>query len=363
MTINSMTPAPQQASSRFSLGYTPALDGLRGVAILLVMGIHADLPFVRGGFIGVDIFFVLSGFLIASLLIQEWDTHGRLHMGAFYARRLLRLAPALLALIVGFNLLVALFHPVTLPRSLHDSVFVLVYGANWAYVANAMQTPYLNHAWSLAIEEQFYIVFPWALMTLLRRVTRPHLALILASAAALSWAWRVGLIASPAPFAHYYAGTDARLDGLLLGAALAAALSTPFASTLRRLARGAPTAALGIMLIGALASGADTVTYIVLLPLVYLSTGLIILGALNLGAPDASPLTRLLAWRPLAALGKRSYSLYLWHWPIGQLVMAVLHLSPLVSGGIGAVVGVACAMLSYRYIERPLLQLKRHYRT
>ncbi|WP_353807395.1 acyltransferase family protein [Agromyces sp. SYSU T00194] len=310
------------------------LDGLRGVAVIVVVLFHAGLA--PGGFLGVDVFFVLSGFLITRLLRNEYDRTGTIRLARFTARRLLRLYPALLAA-CAFVLTVALVTGRAVPELTRDVLVSLTYTSNLV----AMQGGLLDHTWTLSLEEQFYLVWPALLLLSLRWrapwAWLPQVALIAAILV-------VDLLPGAPPAVHSYV----RAMGLPLGCALAFAGPR----TLGVLGRLAPVAAAGFALA-------------VFLPLpAALTTG----WPISIGAVLAAPMVAALVawtvppmeWAPLRWFGLRSYSLYLWHLPIMSLA---LHHAPAgVPGWTRVIVGVAASLLvaeaSYRWIEQPVLRLR-----
>ncbi|HLY66186.1 MAG TPA: acyltransferase, partial [Chloroflexota bacterium] len=174
-------PSPQP----FHLGYRPALDGIRGAAVLAVMLFHFGAPFDQGGFLGVDAFFVLSGFLITSLLVEEWARNAGISFRGFYLRRALRLLPALLVMLLGAGAVAATIAPPEMREGTWRGIAVtLLYVANWQKVFSDQSVGVLGHTWSLSIEEQFYILWPPLLCLLLRR--RLSLRWLTAIAAALA---------------------------------------------------------------------------------------------------------------------------------------------------------------------------------
>src|SRR5205823_6453336 len=224
----------------FRLGYRPYLDGLRGIFVLLVLMLHADVPFTRGGYIGVDGFFVLSGFLITALLVQEWGRTEKIDLIAFYRRRILRLFPALLALLIACALF-TLFY--TTGAAAEDNwrgiLSALVYVGNWTrigYLGNWHHgLGMLDHTWSLAVEEQFYLTWPLLLAFMLsrrfavRRIFAIAVSLLFASALL-----KVVLMYSEGPITRIGIGTDTRADALLAGCVVALLLSfVPFGSLTR----------------------------------------------------------------------------------------------------------------------------------
>jgi len=214
-----------------SIPYQPGLDGLRAVAVGAVLLFHGGVTWMRGGFLGVDIFFVLSGYLITTLLLVEWGRTRHIRLLAFWARRARRLLPALALLLVGvvlFGLLVAA--PETLDRLRDDALSSIGYVANWRFIASGqsyfdqfVEASPLRHSWSLAIEEQFYLLWPLVLLVLLR--WRPRLSSLarLFAAGAIASALLMAVLVDPEgdPSRVYY-GTDTRAQALLVGATLAA---------------------------------------------------------------------------------------------------------------------------------------------
>ncbi|MFW9929612.1 MAG: acyltransferase family protein, partial [Candidatus Thorarchaeota archaeon] len=178
---------------KFRFGYVPQLDGMRGIAVLAVIAFHAGISFMPGGFIGVDIFFVLSGFLITSLLIREYDKYKDINFKHFYIRRALRLLPALILLLILFSVLSVFFLQWTQAKSnLEDALIVLFYVANWARAFHIHGAGWLGHAWSLSIEEQFYILWPITLIFLLKRIhSRRNIFYLVLIFAGLSWLLRL----------------------------------------------------------------------------------------------------------------------------------------------------------------------------
>ncbi|MHB1923818.1 MAG: acyltransferase family protein, partial [Acidimicrobiales bacterium] len=220
----------------------PALDGLRALAVLAVIGYHGALGWLQGGFYGVDAFLVLSGFLITTLLISEWDRSGGISLAGFWVRRVRRLLPALLLMLAGVAAVVGLFPGVLSTAHLEaDAVASLLYLANWHLAAEhasyfsayQAQSPLL-HTWTLAIEEQFYVVWPLVMLAIISRrsplarvlcTRNRRLGAVLAVAVAgalASAAWMAHLVPAgdPDPSRAYY-GSDSRAQGLLIGAAAA----------------------------------------------------------------------------------------------------------------------------------------------
>jgi peptidoglycan/LPS O-acetylase OafA/YrhL len=340
-----------------SFKYRPALDGLRAVAILAVLGFHFPGPFVDGGFLGVDLFFVLSGFLITTLLYVEWEETGAIRLGAFYGRRALRLFPALAAYLIVGLLAVHLVGDADLEqRSQTGALSAAFYVANWVRVTHGIDSlGVFNHTWSLSIEEQFYLVWPVMLWMLLRsgRTSR-QIAGILTLALALSVAWRLVLWDGGANFGRLYNGSDTHADPLILGCLLA---------VWRRKHSVRPTTLM--VAVAALALGAAVVLaradapymFLGVLTLFALACAVLIAAVDQLGS--AGRLVWLLSLPPLVLIGRLSYSLYLWHYLVYQLILRTV-LTPKWQLLADIVLSFLLAFLSYTYIERPFLRLKRH---
>ena len=210
--------------------YRPALDGLRAIAVLSVIAYHFGYTWLPGGFLGVDIFFVLSGYLITSLLVREYEATRRIKLGEFWARRARRLLPALLLLLVSVSLWVYWYAPVeTWMARRRDLLWTLFYGANWHFIETSQDyfakytgTSPLLHTWSLAIEEQFYFLWPLAFFAMARVVrSRRWVMVAVCIVAAIASATRMATLYGSAGLSRAYYGTDGRAQELLVGVALA----------------------------------------------------------------------------------------------------------------------------------------------
>jgi peptidoglycan/LPS O-acetylase OafA/YrhL len=341
--------------------HLPALDGLRGLALLGVLLFHAQGA-LKGGYLGVDLFFVLSGYLITSLLLAEQRTRGRIDLGAFWVRRARRLMPALLSLMPAVALYARFFAQPSEYRSLRwDAFATLGYVANWrALFAEksywdlfAAPSP-LEHCWSLAIEEQFYVVWPLVVWFVLRKKSpRWLLGLTLALAVASMAAMLV--VFDPSKTSRAYLGTDTRAAGILMGAAFACVFP-PETKVSARQARWMDFAGFGASLLLAAAwvwlDGNDPRLYRGGFWLLELAT-LALVGCAVAG--PASLVGRALAIRPLRFFGAVSYGAYLWHWPVNVVLSPERLRLPLL--GLHAVrfaLTFAIAFLSHRFFEQPI---------
>ena len=340
-------------------GYHRGLDGLRGVAVLSVLLYHSSV--IRGGFLGVDVFFTLSGFLITSLLLEEHAATGTVDIWRFYVRRALRLLPALLVFLVFWGgMFLALTPPSFWPRAGGYVLAVLCYVANWT-VIYWMPIGIFGHTWSLAIEEQFYLVWPVALVLLVRLVRRPtRIAAVLTLAAAASLVWRLSLVLAGASFRRTYAGTDTHADGLLVGAALAVLLAGGWLNVgasggVRR--RVAAVSAIGLAGLLLTAVPVPGHAYGVSALAALATAGII----LHIGT-QGSLVARLLESAWLVRIGWVSYGVYLWHFPVfvyvGVLRQPGEAAAPLFPSTLAWAVTFAAALASYFLIERPLLAYK-----
>ena len=344
----------------------PGLDGVRALAVLAVITFHEQFAAFHGGFLGVDVFFVLSGYLITDLLAAQWARHGRLDLRGFWIRRARRLLPALAVVLVTVTVAVAVIEPAQLGALRPALLAAVSYSSNWwqalqhqSYFAGFGPPPPLRHLWSLAIEEQFYLVWPLILIAAVRTCQHRRLraAVALAGAALSAVAMAAFYVPGGDPSRVYY-GTDTHASALLIGAALAFAWPLrQLRATPRRQARRADAAGLAGIAVLAWAvgrySGGDGALY---------PAGLLIAaaGAGGLVVAAASPgiVAGLLGWAPLRWVGVRSYGIYLWHWPVIAIAAAVTGPRPP-----GAWIRVAETVLafglaaaSWRWIEEPIMR-------
>jgi peptidoglycan/LPS O-acetylase OafA/YrhL len=380
--------------------YLPALDGVRAIAIAAVVAYHLGLGWAGGGYLGVDLFFVLSGFLITSLLFEERAVNGVIRLRAFWGRRARRLLPGLLVMILALGAYVAAtgtYGEVVQFRG--DAIAAVFYFANWhllfahqSYFTQFQSPSPLAHTWSLSIEEQFYVVWPLALVAVLAVATRlrrrdtsgPRAVLAVAVAgAAASAAWMAALALGGASANRLYYGTDTRAFDLLVGVALAALLASRAGGRSALAAEAAPgsghserragtpakrRAERALHLVGGLALGGLVTLYwragspgAAAPPKWMFEGGFLaaaVLAALliaDVGREKSGPVGSILSLGPVRFLGRISYSLYLWHWPV------IVECTPerlgfagseLTAVRVGASLVLATA--SYYLVEQPL---------
>jgi peptidoglycan/LPS O-acetylase OafA/YrhL/lysophospholipase L1-like esterase len=357
-------PEPARTGQR----YLPGLDGLRALAVLAVIAYHEQLGWAPGGLLGVGVFFTLSGYLITDLLLGMWAGDGRLHLGEFWIRRARRLLPALFVLLAVVTAWVTLADRVRLPGLRGPVAAAATYSSNWyliagsgSYFARFAPPGPLDHLWSLAVEEQFYLLWPWLLLLglccirrrgagALRWLTAATLVLSAASAVALLLLYQPGLDPT-----RVYEGTDTRAFGLLIGAALAMAWpSRRKARTPRRLRLTLEAAGIaGLAVIGLMIWRTGQYS-----PFAYRG-GLVLLSVATAAvvAAAACPATVLgaaLGWRPLRWIGVRSYGIYLWHYPVIVLTTPANAGEDLTRAALQVAASVALAALSWRFIEEPV---------
>ncbi|MBB5632898.1 peptidoglycan/LPS O-acetylase OafA/YrhL [Cryobacterium mesophilum] len=345
------------------------LDGLRAIAVTTVILFHLTPGALPGGYLGVDIFFVISGFLITALLIREHDKNGRIRLADFWRRRARRLLPALvvlvlaccsLALVAGGNVLVGLGRQVLGAATFSSNWLSIASGSSYFTEANP---ELFRNLWSLAVEEQFYLVWPLALLALLLVRSTAIRCAVLGVLAAVSIAAMWFLYSPGGDATRVYYGTDTHSFGLAIGAILAFANARwwPWPLAWPRWSRIAlPTvgaiAVAGLLVASVILPADADVTYQGGLAVVALLTAVAIGGA----TMPASALGRVLDVAPLRWVGERSYGLYLWHWPAFVLAAAFLPSLSLdggggwILGGIALIATLLAATLSYRYIEQPI---------
>jgi peptidoglycan/LPS O-acetylase OafA/YrhL len=349
------------------LGYRRSLDGLRACAIAIVLFHHALIPGFLGGEVGVDLFFALSGFLITALLLEERTGGGRIDLPRFWARRGLRLLPALAVCIVVTLVVTRVGTPAAVfDRNRSAVVPVLFYYANWFrafHGAGSLGT--LDHTWSLGIEEQFYLIWPLILVVAGWRGARPQLLIgICLAGAAASLLARI-LLEPSVSIDRIVSGTDTHCDGLLLGCALAVAMTLPGAERLVR--RAAATllipAVLAIAALVALptwlAWSDRYYSFMYTWGLTLAAVASVVIVA-NLVLFPQRRAARLLATAPPVLIGEISYGIYLWHATVFHSVQYVLPRVPdalVWTAEIAATLVVAS--LSWKFLEAPLQRVRR----
>lgn len=354
----------ETATERHRIGYQPALDGLRGIAVLAVLAYHGGVTQAQGGFLGVDVFFVLSGFLITALLVQEWRQNGRIDIRAFWKRRIKRLMPALLLLSIAMVVWLFLIAEPDQRSSLRLDIFAtLGYVANWRFISSGQSyfaqfadpSP-LRHTWSLAVEEQWYLVWPlivWAGLRITRgRLGRMSIGVLAAAVASSVWG---AVLWGNGDLSRVYYGTDTRAQELLVGAALALVLAK--VSIKKKLTFDL----LGIMALAALITSMLFVHDST--PWLYQGgqLGIAIAVALVIVAgvqPGRGVIKAGLSILPLRALGKISYGLYLWHWPVN--IVLTTEFTALDGWALFAVrveTSLVLALVSYFALERPIQRM------
>jgi peptidoglycan/LPS O-acetylase OafA/YrhL len=353
-------------TSPFHLGHRPWLDGVRGVAVLLVLAFH--FRFLTGGCFGVDVFFVLSGFLITTLLVSEWRRRGAISLPRFYLRRILRLFPALLALLACGYVVTVLYRPVEEPQYRREMLYAALYLSNF-HSLHHLSFSSLGHTWSLAVEEQFYLIWPLVLVLLLRsRVSPRTLVWIVGAGIVASLVHRnvlfyfrppQGPLRNPA-IMRLYSGLDTRADALLMGC-LTGLLATwdllPKSQLARRAIRLAAVVSTAGLTFAFTQSCMDrNAWYYGGFTLLALMVAVLITHML-INPPGIA--TTVLGSRSFTALGRLSYGLYLYHIPVVEW-LGLREMGWKAPGETAVAVGVtfAAAILSYYLVERPFLRLK-----
>ncbi len=367
---------PQTRGAR--LPYIPALDGIRALAVGAVLLYHGDVSWAPGGFLGVEVFFVLSGYLITSLLLAEWNTNGKIDLRSFWMRRARRLLPALYLLLVGVLTYAVLKLPGQVTQLRADAAAAAAYVTNWwlifdhkSYFEAVGRPSLFKHLWSLAVEEQFYLIWPPLFFLGITRVRRRLLVTYVVIGALVSTAL-MALLYNPAvdPSRVYY-GTDTRAAELLVGVALAfvwqpgKAIEWPGAVGSRISAwvkswRWTSTAIDAIGLAALIGVGIAFWRFGQYSPVLYRGGFLLVavVTALLIAAvvhPDSKVAARVLGVAPLRWIGLRSYGIYLWHWPVYMVTRPQLDVSiqgfPLLVLRVG--VTLILVETSYRLVEIP----------
>jgi peptidoglycan/LPS O-acetylase OafA/YrhL len=354
----------------FRLGYQPAFDGLRGLGVTTFILYHCIIAFegtnrswfLPGAYLWLELFFVQSGFLISSLLLDEWHRTGEVRLLNFYARRAVRLFPALFALALFSVIALLTFSRYKgLDQAWSEIGASLLYVQNWTAAFGAYDFPYyMSHTWSLSIEEQFYLVAPVGILVLVswQRSLRRSIPFILAGAL-VSAVW-MGVMASrtfhPLHLQRLYYGTDTRAQALLIGVALAFLVHSGWWLRSERQARIARVWGLtGMAILVVLLFTADIRSE----PMYYgffLLCSTSVAGILSelVQHPDGG-LARALSWKPFQTAGEMTYGLYIWHWPVILVIAQYTSWPEFPTIAVQVVAGFLVAAASYRWLERPLL--------
>lgn len=344
--------------------YMPGLDGVRAVAVIAIIIYHLNPQWLSGGFLGVDTFFVISGYLITSLLLTEYHNTGKIELMSFWLRRVKRLIPAVLLLVMGVIVLSLIFMPTEIQKVRADSIAAIFYVSNWWYIMQnvdyfeqfAVQP--LKHLWSLAIEEQFYLVFPIVLLSLLSFIRRlKSIRIIFLILLVISMIAMMVLYVPNENVARVYFGTDTRIQTLLMGVLLALVwppfqLKAKVNRQMRTMIDTAGVVGLAILFICfKFVSETNSILYYGGFFLISTVTLLVIASSVH----PSGYFAKFLGNKVFTFIGSRSYSLYLWHYPIIVLIHHQFvqgQIPPLVYV-VEILLMVLMAEFSYKFIEQP----------
>lgn len=361
----------QTVKEAVNFKHIPALDGLRGIAVLTVMIYHVEYlfpplhSFVKGGFLGVDIFFVLSGFLISSILIKEYEKDGQINLKNFYVRRFFRLVPAFWTFLICLYFLGNFLLPPRQAAAIYDNnnfLFAFSYLMNWHSASNDDLAGNLNHAWSLAIEEQFYIIWSLILYKAFAENRERKQIFVWTSATILILiAWRTFRALTGTDTRILYYSTDTRIDALLIGCVTAMIYSWKLLPQKLYASKSFSLAALASLATALLVlfnfSHTDKFLYCGTISVFSMSIGVIILWIIT---RRKSIVKLLLELKPLRWVGQISYGLYLWHFVFYEFGKKTFEAFP-----VQLIVGISLAFTvsatSFYLIEKPFLKLKEKF--
>ena len=357
-------------STNRGIRYIPAIDGLRAVAVIAVMLYHLGFKWIPGGFLGVDLFFVISGYVITRLLLDSIQRSGGLDLRGFYSARIRRLLPPLVFMIIVTTVVVGFWAPDTMRRFLGDTPFALFGGMNWwlifretDYFEAIGRPPLLQHTWSLGVEAQFYLIWPLILLLVLRFFGKSKIsgaALLIAAISGITL-FIVSLqvdAANTAQISHVYFGTDTHSIGLFLGSALAVSwVPQNLQEEVSKKAQDFIDALGAFGFLGLIATflfidQSEPTLYKIAFPLV----GILGCAILTSIVHPASRFAPILSSKPFIWIGERSYAIYLWHWVIFQVTRPDFDLE----GSTWAVITLrilivfALADISLRFVELPV---------
>ena len=349
--------------------YIHSVDGLRAVAVIAVLLYHLGIDWIPGGFLGVDLFFVISGYVITGLILDSIVRSGTLDLRAFYLSRIRRLVPALVAMLVFTTLFIGVYAPDTVRRFIADIPYVLSGSMNWALVSRQQdyfeaigRPPLLQHTWSLAVEAQFYLMWPLVLLFILRYFGKkniPFAALAIAIASGITlFAYSIRIDTQESAISHVYFGTDTHSIGLFLGSALA--VSWQPQNLTREITKRAQdfvdligvVGLLGLLSTFLFINENDPTLYRIAFPLSALFGCATLISVVH----PASRFAPILSTRPLIWIGERSYGIYLWHWIVFQLTRPSIDLvgDDWALYALRVLIVFALADISLRYIEIPV---------
>jgi len=357
-------------AAKRSIQYIPAIDGLRALAVIAVMFYHLGFTWIPGGFLGVDLFFVISGYVITRLLLDSIAQSGGLDLKGFYIARARRLLPALVFTLLTTTIAIGIWAPDTIKRLMTDMPFALSGTMNWwlvghhqDYFESIGRPPLLQHTWSLAVEAQFYLVWPLILYFILKRLGKnriPFAALSIATASGVALLFvSLSLDSSSASkVSHIYFGTDTHSIGLFLGAALAVSwIPQNFTDSLTKKAQDFIDGVGLFGFVGILASfllidETKPALYKIAFPLAGIFGAAIIMSVVH----PASRFAKILEHPVLIWIGERSYAIYLWHWIIFQVTRPSVDLAGKMWAlyTLRILIVLALADISLRYIELPI---------